>query len=156
MRLLHAVQRRPGQRIAELAEAAGIHVNTAREHLRVLEDEGLVASRPVSTGARGRPPVEFFPVDRPGLSPEAARRVDRATAQGDMLRRLSPELDHSGELGADAAHQLDILYAHLEDVGFEPELDEVRLTVDLEPCKFHRLIDEHRNVVCAVHATLVK
>lgn len=155
VKLLHAVQKTPGRRLQELANEAGIHINTAREHLRVLEDEGLVTSRPVATGARGRPPAAFHPVDRPTANPHADRRVTEATAQGDLLRRISPELDHSPRLGTAAVHQLDALYSHLEDVGLEPDLDEEALTFRLRPCRFHRMIDEHGTMVCDVHTSLV-
>lgn len=156
LKLLYAVQRRPGRRLPELAEEAGVHVNTARDHLRILEDEGLVSSRPVATGSRGRPPSEFHPVRQIAANAEAARRVSRATAQGDLLRRISPEYGSDETLGEDALHQLDTLYAHLEDVGFAPEIDEETLTVELKPCPFHRIMKDNLQVVCAVHANLVK
>src|SRR5699024_289201 len=71
LRLLQAVQRKPGRRLSDLAEAAGVHINTARDHLRVLEDEGLVVSAPVDTGRRGRPPLGYSPVTRAEHSPQA-------------------------------------------------------------------------------------
>lgn len=155
LRLLRAIQRRPGILLTELAEEAGLHVNTAREHLRVLEDEGLVHSEPQPTGSRGRPPIAFHPVRSAETSPEAARRVAAATTSGDALRRLAPDLDAGTTLGADAAHQLDTLYEHLEDAGLEPQLDQSELTMTLAPCPYLRAVEEDRPLVCAVHARLV-
>src|SRR5699024_12523869 len=49
--LLGAVQKRPGSRLKELAAEVGLHINTARDHLRVLVDEGFICLRAESTGA---------------------------------------------------------------------------------------------------------
>lgn len=155
MRLLRAIQRTPGILLTELAETAGLHVNTTREHLRVLEDEGLIRSEPRPTGERGRPPIAFHPVRDTEGSPVAARRVAAATASGDAMRRFAPDLDSGADLGADAAHQLDALYEHLEDAGLEPELDQQDLTMTLAPCPYLRAVEEDRPLVCAVHARLV-
>ncbi|WP_255727366.1 helix-turn-helix domain-containing protein [Nesterenkonia sp. DZ6] len=156
LRLLHAVQRVPGRRLQELAEEACVPVSTARDHLRVLEDEGLIASAPVDTGRRGRPPHGYSPVQRIEHSQAAERRAAAARARGDLLRDLAPELDHSDSLGTKAVHQLDALYEHLEDAGMEPELDEQELTVGLLPCLYEEMIDEERPLVCSVHAKLVR
>jgi predicted ArsR family transcriptional regulator len=156
LRLLRAVQRVPGRQLQELAEDTGLPLNTARDHLKVLESEGLIASGPVVTGRRGRPPKGYSPVRSPGHSPVAERRMAQARNRGDRLRGLDPELDHTAALGQEAVHQLDALYEHLEDAGLEPEIDEQELTVGLLPCLYERLLDEDRPLVCSVHATLVR
>ncbi|WP_441672511.1 helix-turn-helix domain-containing protein [Gulosibacter sp.] len=156
LRLLHAIQRRPGRLLRDLVEETGLHINTARDHLRVLEDEGLIASAAVETGRRGRPPVAYSPVRDVDESPVAERRIQDAKARGDLIRRVQPELDRGSELGSSTIHQLDALYEHLEDAGLEPVLDEQDLTVGLKPCVYEPLIVEERPVVCAVHAKLVR
>lgn len=156
LRLLRAIQRTPGLLLSELAEIAELHTNTAREHLRVLEDEGLVRSETQPTGGRGRPPIVYLPVREADSSPAASRRVAAATASGDALRRMSPDLDSSADLGTAATHQLDALYEHLEDAGLQPDLDERELTMTLAPCPYHRAVEEDRPLVCSVHARLVQ
>lgn len=156
VRLLHAVQRVPGRRLQELADAAGIHINTARDHLRVLEDEGLIVSAPEATGTRGRPPTVYTPVTAVSENPAARKRAEQAQDLGDKLRKFAPDLAKHGDLCGEALHQIDTLYSHLEDVGLEPDLDEDALTIDLEPCPFASMIESERNVVCSVHATLVQ
>lgn len=156
LRLLHAVQRVPGRRLQELAEEAGVPISTARDHMRVLEDEGLIASAPVDTGRRGRPPNGYSPVRQIEHSPAAERRVVGSRTRGDVLRRLDPALDHTESLGFEAVHQLDALYEHLDDAGMEPELDERTLTVGLLPCLYEEMIDQERPLVCSVHAKLVR
>lgn len=156
LRMLRAVQREPGRKVAELAVEAKLHSNTAREHLWVLEKEGLVLSFSLTTGTRGRPPVVFYPVDHAAANPVAERRFAEARANGDALRRVAPDLDRTSELGTVATHQLDTLYEHLEDAGLEPIVDESRLTVNVAPCKYKRVMQEDRSLVCSVHARLVQ
>lgn len=156
IRLLHAVQRQPARPLKELADEADLHINTARDHLRVLEAEGFVHSAPVDTGRRGRPPMGFWPVQRSENSPAAQQRADEAAARGAMLRRIDPELDHSASLDQDAQHQLDVLYEHLEDAGMEPVINAEELTVGVKPCIYQDLLESERTVVCAVHAKLVR
>lgn len=156
VRLLHAIQSVPGRKLQELAEEADLHVNTAREHLHVLETEGLIVSRPLSTGSRGRPPVVFDPVSTSETNPHADRRTAQAKSTGDLLRRMDPSLDHAQKIGADAQYQLDALYSHLDDAGFEPELDLDGLEFNLQPCTYHELIETHGEMICAVHARLIQ
>lgn len=156
LKLLHAIQRQPGQTLKALAAAAEIHVNTARDHLRVLEDEGFVTARPIDTGRRGRPPMEYHPVEDAEHSPTARERAEEAGARGQLLRSISPELDHGQDLSDDALHQLDVLYEHLDDVGMEPVIDNDQLTVDVKPCIYQDLLEEDRPAVCSVHAKLVR
>ena len=156
LRLLHAVQRIPGRVLQDLAEETRLPLNTARDHLRVLEDEGFVVREPVETGRRGRPPNGYSPVRRTEHSPVAERRARAAQERGDALRGLEPELDHRDALGHEAVHQLDALYEHLEDAGMEPEIDDQDLTIALLPCLYEDMIDTERPAVCSVHARLVR
>jgi predicted ArsR family transcriptional regulator len=156
LKLLHAVQRRPGQSLKSLAAAADIHVNTAREHLAVLEDEGLLYRAPVDTGRRGRPPMQYFPVDQPQDNQAAQDRATEASARGALLRRISPDRDHGQGLSAAALNQLDVLAEHLDDAGMDPVIDSQELTVGVRPCIYQDLLAEDRPLVCSVHAKLVR
>ena len=89
LRLLRAIQETPGRDAGALAEESGIPLNTARDHLRVLEDEGLIRSEPVNTGHRGRPPLVFPPVRETSSSQRARSRVERADVRGRMLPALT-------------------------------------------------------------------
>ncbi|MDN5912682.1 MAG: hypothetical protein L0H71_08400 [Yaniella sp.] len=156
VRLLHAVQRHPGQALKGLATEADMHINTARDHLRVLEAEGFVVSAPVDTGRRGRPPMGYWPVERSHHSPAAQERAEEAGARGELLRRLAPDRDHGQALEESAAHQLDVLYEHLEDAGMDPVVNSDDLTVAVRPCVYQDLLESQRPVVCSVHAKLVR
>ena len=154
LQLLHAIQRVPGRRAGELASECGIPLNTVRDHLRVLEDEGLIRSETLHVGVRGRPPVVFHAVRESSSSEAASARVEGAEHRGRMLRAVTradaPALD------PDAGRQLDVLYEHLDDAGLDPAVDEQSLSFDLAPCRYHDMIDEDRALVCGVHARLVQ
>ncbi|MGU3643942.1 helix-turn-helix domain-containing protein [Microbacterium sp. C23T] len=154
LQLLHAIQRVPGRRAGELASESGIPLNTVRDHLRVLEDEGLIRSETIQVGVRGRPPVVFHPVRESASSDAASARVEGAETRGRMLRAVTGS--EAPQLPADAARQLDVLYEHLDDAGLDPAVDEKTLSFDLAPCRYHDMIDEDRALVCGVHARLVQ
>jgi predicted ArsR family transcriptional regulator len=141
--------------LRELAERTGLHENTVRDHLVVLEAEGLVTRQTVRSGTRGRPPETYHPVRDTPRNPEAARRVDRAAQHGDLLRRIHADTPRGG-LDVDALHQIDTLYEHLDDSGFQPELDDTALGIDLVPCPFNTLVGSEQELVCRVHSQLIR
>src|SRR5699024_5796761 len=155
VRLLHAVQRHPGQALKDLASEAEVHLNTARDHLRVLEAEGFVVSAPVDTGRRGRPPLGYWPVVRSEHSPAAQERAEEAGVRGELCGRLSADRDVGQALEQSATHQLDVLYEHVEDAGMDPVVNSDDLTVAVRPCISQGLLDAELPVVCSVHAKLV-
>lgn len=152
LRLLRAIQQSPGRRIGALADECGIPLNTTRDHLRVLEDEGLVRSETHQVGGRGRPPAVFYPVRDTALSAVAQARVEGAIARGRMLRAVVKD---AVPIEDDAARQLDVLYEHLDDVGLSPVVEEGSLTFELAPCRYHPQLQENQALVCALHAQLV-
>lgn len=152
--ILKAVRDEPGISLHELSEATGLHANTLRDHIRVLVDEGLIRSEVEHRPNRGRPRHIYHPVDAGTESSAAQHRVDEAKRHGDMLRRIT-DVD-TGDLDTEALHQLDALYEHLDEVGLQPDMDEAELRVELRPCQFHAIIQEHQEVVCRVHEGLIR
>lgn len=162
MRLLAEIQAEPGLLLRELAVRTGLHENTVRDHLVVLEAEGLITRRTVHPGTRGRPPETYHAVSRPGENTAAGRRVDRAARNGDLLRRMSAhsraqesDTGIQAGLGDDALHQIDTLYEHLDDSGLQPEPAEEGLDIDLVPCPYYGLVGEDPELVCRVHSQLI-
>lgn len=155
LRVMDAVLASPGVGLAELAERTGLHENTLRDHVRVLEAEGLILASTAHRGTRGRPPTVYHPVRGEHRSAVAERRIEAAKRHGDLLRRVVPEAD-AADLEPPAQHQLDALYEHLDDVGLSPEVDERSLAIDLVPCPFHSLVAQNRDVVCHVHEELIR
>ncbi|MFE5670450.1 helix-turn-helix domain-containing protein [Agromyces sp. NPDC056523] len=151
-RLLRAIQREPGRRASELAGECDIPLNTARDHLRVLEDEGLIRGETRPGGGRGRPPLVFHPVREAESNGAASERVAGARRRGALLRATTGAVD--GRLDDASVAQIDVLYEHLEDAGLEPVVDEAALTFELTPCPYLDLLDADRALVCSMHARL--
>ncbi len=147
------LQHPDGIGIAELVTATWLHENTVRDHVRVLEIEGVIRTAIERRPVRGRPRTLFLPATGDVPNETAQRRIDAAKLHGDLLRRMTP--DTATLLPHDAVHQLDALYEHLDDLGLEPEIDEADLRVDMVPCPFHDIIDAHRDAACRVHHELI-
>src|SRR4051794_7378716 len=45
--------------LSELAEAAGVHANTARPHVKALAQAGALVQETAADGARGRPVIRY-------------------------------------------------------------------------------------------------
>ena len=153
LRVMYELLERPGQALAELAEATGLHENTLRDHLRVLEAEGYAVRVTEHRGTRGRPRDLFHPAGPD--NPVAAKRIEEAKRHGDFMRSVMLHEDGEGT-DSDVAHQFDALYEHLDEVGLEPQIDEESLTVQLAPCAFHDLVADRMPMLCHVHAELVR
>lgn len=153
LRIMHELLVRPGQSLTDLATVTGLHENTLRDHLRVLEAEGFVVRRTEHRGKRGRPRDIFDPSGPDTPSPVTAQRVETAKRHGDLMRSVVLQTTAADET---VAHQFDALYEHLDDVGLDPQLDEETLTVDLSPCAFHDLVDDRMAMLCHVHAELIR
>lgn len=149
---MREIQRQPGQRANELAAELDLAVNTARDHLRVLEEEGLIRSEPVTTGTRGRPPIIFHPVRERGSNPVAEDRTAGAQKRGELLRAATKA---PGAQDRAAQAQIDVLYEHFDDAGLQPSVDDEALSFELAPCNYHDAIDADQSLVCSVHARLV-
>jgi predicted ArsR family transcriptional regulator len=126
--LLHALQTRGALTVDELAQATGLHPNTAREHLHRLIAVGLVRAEPILRGVRGRPVLRY--------------RASGATTGGERARE------------ARAAQQLAALDGHLGRCGFDAAIDRDASRLTLRDCPFAAL-SEGNPQVCEVHRTLI-
>jgi predicted ArsR family transcriptional regulator len=156
VRLLGAVQDAPGSTLKELAERLGLHVNTTRDHLATLVNEGLVAVGSRPSKGRGRPPATYSPVVDPSTNRAASERVARSQETTERLRPVLVAVAQGTKLGRDAAQQLDVLFEHLADTGLEPEVSDDVLQVKLVPCQFFRIVFEDQEFACQVHRQLLR
>lgn len=142
--------------IGELCDATGLHPNTVREHVQRLIEGGYVIPTVEHRTTRGRPRTLYrAATGAPGASSPVARDKAKAAARrGDLLRRMLPPA--ASDLGAQATYQLDALVEHLEESGFEPIVDDERLTVDLSPCPHAAGRPEDRPILCRVHLGLMQ
>ena len=160
--------------VRELSTRLSLHPNTLRPHLRRLEEAGLVASE-ARKGARvGRPQVLYTATDREaregrdyrlladilaglsGTQRQRARAVERARDWGAYLvGRSVPKPGARRPAGPNLA----VLQEALADAGFEPRFPRrgaAAVEITLRECPFRDLLDEHRELVCAVHRGLLE
>jgi len=147
--LLHLLQRAGGDvAVEDLARGAGVHVNTAREHLERLAASGFVARTTERRTTRGRPRVLYRCVERPagaGLDERLRARLLEDAAGTD-----------DGAVPDACRPQLAALEVHLEEVGLDPVVEPEPLAVGLHRCPFADLARERTAEVCGVHLGLIR
>jgi predicted ArsR family transcriptional regulator len=159
-----------GLGVRDLAPRLGLHENTVRWHLGVLDDAGLVDAAPAPDGRPGRPRMLYRL--RAGAAPRAkaddhrllatiltgtvaelpdgeARAGEAGRAWGRFLvRRPSPlERVSEDEAVAEVARLLD-------EEGFAAELQGHE--IHMHRCPFHDLAEANPDVVCSVHRGLME
>jgi predicted ArsR family transcriptional regulator len=155
--------------VAALAEAVGLHVTTARFHLEVLERAVLVRRAAEQAGRPGRPRQLYVAVEATEAT-DGHRRLAEALvdvlaadpAGGEQWAERAGRQWAERELPADAALSWDEStrrVAELFDrIGFAPRLvdDDQGRHVELDDCPFRDLARNHPQVVCSVHAGLLR
>jgi predicted ArsR family transcriptional regulator len=139
---------------AAVAEAAGIHVTTARFHLDRLVETGEADRAPLAGGARGRPRV--------GYTAAAAVRAEpaRATMVSVLADALGAAPDGpsraraAGREWADALGGAGDLVDVLERLGFAPAREE--RGIRLRACPFLDAARVHPEIVCQVHRGIIE
>lgn len=161
MNLLYQLQSRGTMTVNDLAEAAGLHHNTAREHLDRLINEGFVTCAPEPRDSKGRPKMLYSAAD--GVSTELgsirSRKIAAAQERADQLRRILPLLPagqgFAGCSGAAAQRQLDALDDHLDQAGFDASIAANRAQLNLRDCPYSEMVKDHPEV-CGVHYRLIQ
>jgi len=142
--------------VSELAEAAGVHENTVRAHVTVLEDAGLIAGEPRPVAGPGRPGVQYrltpqgerLDYDFLGLAELLVAVVGRAGMPPGELQEVGREWGRylAGRPGQyDAGRRVPEV---LRGLGFEAtvEEDEVRLT----GCPCPTVAPDRPELICAL------
>lgn len=157
VQILHTLQKGGQRTIADLCETTGLHPNTVREHLQRLIDGGYIVTETENRTTRGRPRVLYSAASGTHLaSPIAQQKAREAARRGDLMRRVMPWTDGvNPDLPAEAVHQIDALVDDLLDAGFDPDVDEAALTVDISPCPNAAAGVAQRETLCTVHLTLM-
>jgi predicted ArsR family transcriptional regulator len=129
--------------LPELAQAAGVHLNTARAHVAALEQAGaLQPAEAAPRAGRGRPPLRYrladdFTVptsDFRGLAELLATAVTRGDQTPEELHRVGEDWGRylAGRPGTQELER--VLPAALERLGFDARLDGDRLLLSACPC----------------------
>ena len=161
--------------VRELSTRLGLHANTLRPHLRRLEEAGLVASESErGASSVGRPQTLYSVVDRDGREGRdyrlfadivagqviGARQRERAVATARdwgayLVGRSVPRPGARTSSGPNLA----VLQEALAEAGFDPRFrrrGHSRVDITLRDCPFRDLLDEHRDLVCALHRGLLE
>lgn len=160
--------------IRELATRLSLHPNTLRPHLRRLEEAGLVASEVRKGPGVGRPQTMYAAVDIEGREGRDHRLLadilaglltaprQRARAQelarewgAYLMGRSAPRPGSRKPSGPNLA----VVQEALAEAGFTPRFRRTgtpTIEISLRDCPFRDLLDEHRDLVCAVHRGLLE
>jgi predicted ArsR family transcriptional regulator len=148
--------------LAELADAAEVHVNTVRAHVAALEEAGVLSSSQMAATGPGRPAAAYHLVDGWALS--TTDFVELAGLLAAALVRDHPEREVLEATGEDWGRYLvgrpglrDVateLLRALERLGFHATLngDELRIT----GCPCPLVAHDHHEVVCALATGVVR
>jgi len=175
LRLLEIVRaHRDGLSAAEAGAEVGLHQATARQHLEMLVEAGLLVRATEERSVRGRPRVIYRSsgeLDARGgdgyrlladilasmVETSVRRPADAAESAGVAWGRSLVERPRPLERlsRGEAEHRLVSL---LDRLGFEPELagGRGRRRVLLHRCPFFDVASEHRSVVCSAHLGIIK
>jgi predicted ArsR family transcriptional regulator len=148
--------------LSELADAAGVHVNTIRGHVTALERADVLESAQKAAEGPGRPAVEYRLVDGWGLS--STDFLELAGLLAAALVRDTPDREALRATGADWGRYLvgrpgrhDVateLPRALERFGFHAEISGEVVRISGCPCAV--VAPDHPEIVCALATGLVE
>jgi predicted ArsR family transcriptional regulator len=126
----------------ELAAAADIHPNTARTHLRAMEEEGFLESTPEAAGERGRPRTIFslregWAVPDDGfraLAELLAAALEGTEPDPRALRRLGIRWGRRSLAGRTPDDAQAEVLRMLDRLGFDARIENGRLELGACPC----------------------
>src|SRR5690606_38481720 len=156
-----------------LSTRVGLHVNTVRDHLRVLEQAELVRRSTLSRPTPGRPRVAFVAVPREERSPVAEGYRFLADVLAGAISAMSETPSAAARAaGRDYGLQLverepktpvpaeaviDQVMTTFSELGFAPEsvsgADSTQIR--LHDCPFRELAKTRGDVVCSIHEGLL-
>jgi predicted ArsR family transcriptional regulator len=156
-----------GLTAGEVAEHTGLHFSTTRAHLDQLVDAGLLVKARASAGLPGRPAWRYR-----AAAPEPAPAPYRAFAAA-LLAHLAatggvPAAERAGDawgrqLAAEAREPggpVPTVLAVLGNLGFDPKPQPARpgdaAEVHLHTCPFLELVGQHPDVMCGLHAGVIR
>jgi len=160
--------------VRELATRLSLHPNTLRPHLRRLEEAGLVASETRKATTVGRPQTLYASVDVEGREGRDYRLLaDVLAGLLSTPRQRERAQEMSREWGAylvgraaprpgarrSGGPNLAAMQEALDAAGFTPRFRRRGakvVDITLRDCPFRDLLDEHRDLVCAVHQGLLE
>jgi predicted ArsR family transcriptional regulator len=139
--------------LTELAQAAGVHENTARPHVIALEEGGLVTSERRPLDRPGRPGINYRLVDTAVMAPTQlsqllAAALDRAGPQAEELRETGRDWGRY-LVGRPETHDITAkLPEVLEQIGFRARVRDG--AVELSGCPCSSILSSRPGLVCCL------
>lgn len=178
-RLLELLRAESELDAATLAERLGLHVNTVRVHLNLLEEAELVEVTVEDRDRPGRPKLLYRLAHDDGLSPPGPTDSGyRLLAQilASYLDATAEDASTAAELAGhtwgrflsvkpapfsrpDAQAAVMQLMDMLDELGFAPKLDQTHHAhpeIVLRRCPFLDVARAHQEVVCSIHLGLMR
>lgn len=145
----------------QVAQLAGVHLNTTRHHLEVLAAADLVSRATESPTGRGRPKA-LYAASASAQEPflELEQLIERAlsTSTTDQVAVETARRWARSVPPVRRARDLDeaIVFAveALRSAGFQAQSDAIGDTITVTRCPYASLIAEHP-MICTIHAELV-
>lgn len=157
-----------------VAERLGVHTNSARFHLEALVQLGLARRDAQARSTPGRPAVVYLASAAAPLGAEASYRelastladavAQRGRSPQERARRAgaakgralaTTEGTDAGPSAGRVAGPVDTVVRVLARLGFDSRSAARARRVDITPCPFLDLVEQHGDVVCAVHHGLM-
>jgi predicted ArsR family transcriptional regulator len=162
LRIVRHLAQRGSATPAELADAAGVHLNTLRPHLAALERAAVLRSTQRAPSGPGRPAAEYRLVDGWGLS--STDFLDLAGLLASALVRAAPTAASLRATGADwgrylagrpGVRDIDVEVPRaLERLGFHATVDGDAVRISGCPCAV--VSPDHPEIICALATGLVE
>ena len=140
--------------VSDLADAAGVHENTVRAHVAVLEEAGLIASEPRPVTGPGRPGIQWritpqgerIGYDFLGVAELLAAVVARAGMPPEQLRQVGEEWGRY-LVGRPGRYDLrERVPEILGRLGFDASVEEDRVRLTGCPCP--AIAPDHPTLIC--------
>jgi predicted ArsR family transcriptional regulator len=159
--------------VRELSARLSLHPNTLRPHLRRLEEVGLVSRESHRASTVGRPQTLYSVVEQDSTGERDFRLLSEilvGIVRGRKARESAEELARewgaylvardSPKPGArpPAGRNLATLQDAMARAGFDPRFRRTSartVEVTMRDCPFRELLDDHRDLVCAIHRGLL-
>lgn len=158
---------------AEVADASGLHLNTARFHLDGLVDDGLAERATEPRDMPGRPRILYSAQGPPPGPRSYALLAEILTGLVASLKDSEPAAVEAGRAWGqhlveraapsqrvDAGEAVARLSRVLDAIGFQPETRRGKakrdMQIRLHHCPFREVAQRHTDVVCTIHLGLMQ